>query len=84
MAQTITIAELKTWDKEMLLPSEVAAVTGMDPQWLRDAPQLRPEWVPFPFVLTPFRNGSGKCRVRFPRLALIRWMEGHGLEKKGA
>ncbi len=65
----MTIDDLYAMKKETLIPREVSEVTGLNAHWLRLAARNHPEWIPFPFVI----SGS---RTLFPRMALIRWLEG--------
>jgi hypothetical protein len=56
-------------DREYLIPREVAAVLGTDPQYIRVAAKQEPERLGFPVCIIG-------CRVKVPRRAFIAWMEG--------
>lgn len=65
----MTLDDVRKIDREYLLPSEVAAVIGCDPQAIRVWARQRPQELGFHVSVI----GS---RVKIPRLAFIRWMEG--------
>lgn len=65
----MTLSEIKASDKLMLTPADVAPVLGCDPQDIRVAARQRPDLLGFNFSVI----GS---RVKIPRLAFIRWVEG--------
>lgn len=69
MAKRITVEQLKAMDQDMLTPAIVAKVIGCDPYGLTMQVRQWPDRIPFPFIVL----GN---RTKFPRLALIRWMEG--------
>lgn len=66
----MTLDEIRSLDREYLIPREVAPVLGVDPQDVRVAARLCPERLGFNVAVI----GS---RVKIPRLAFIRWMEGN-------
>ena len=65
----MTLDEIRNSTKEVLTPSEVAEVLGCDPQDVRVAARQRPD-------LLGFNVAVIGTRVKVPRLAFIRWMEG--------
>lgn len=65
----MTLDEIKASDKSVLTPAEVAEVLGCDPQDVRVAARQRPD-------LLGFNVAVIGTRVKVPRLAFIRWMEG--------
>jgi len=67
---TVTLDEIRNSTKEVLTPAEVAPVLGCDPQDIRVAAKQHPERLGFNVAVIG-------TRVKVPRLAFIRWMEGH-------
>lgn len=65
----MTLDEIRNSTKEVLTPAEVAEVLGCDPQDVRVAAKLHPERLGFNVAVIG-------TRVKVPRLAFIRWMEG--------
>ena len=65
----MTLTEIKASDKPMLTPADVAPVLGCDPQDIRVAARQRPDLLGFNFTVIG-------TRVKNPRLAFIKWMEG--------
>lgn len=65
----MTINEIKDYPKEYLTPAQVAPVLGCDPQDVRVQAKQHPERLGFNVSVI----GS---RVKIPRLAFIKWMEG--------
>ena len=65
----MTLTEIKALDKPMLTPQEVAEVLGCDAQDVRVQARQCPERLGFNVCVI----GS---RVKVPRLAFIRWVEG--------
>lgn len=65
----MTLDEIKASDKSVLTPAEVAEVLGCDAQDVRVAARQRPD-------LLGFNVAVIGTRVKVPRLAFIRWMEG--------
>ena len=65
----MTLDEIRNSTKEVLTPAEVAPILGCDPQDIRVAARMAPERLGFNVAVI----GS---RVKVPRLAFIRWMEG--------
>ena len=65
----MTMEEIRTTGKDMLSPLDVAEVLGSDPQTIRLTAKIAPERVGYPFTFT----GN---RMKIPRIAFLRWMEG--------
>ena len=65
----MTVDELKAMNCEVITPAVAAAVLRCDPHYIRVAARTNPGLLGFPTVLI----GS---RVKIPRLALIRFLEG--------
>lgn len=65
----MTLNELRDYPKEFLTPAQIAPILGCDPQDIRVAARLRPD-------LLGFSVSVIGTRVKVPRLAFIRWMEG--------
>lgn len=65
----MTLEELKTMDKDVITPTVAAQVLGCDPQWIRVAARQNKALLGFPVVIL----GS---RVKIPRQAFIKFMEG--------
>jgi len=65
----MTLNEIKASDKTMLTPTDVAEVLRADPQDVRIAAKRCPERLGFNVAVIG-------TRVKIPRLAFIRWMEG--------
>lgn len=65
----MTLSDVRAMDREYLIPREVAAVLGADPQFIRVAARQEPERLGFPVCIIG-------CRVKVPRRAFIAWMEG--------
>lgn len=66
----LTLDELRSMETEVLTPDMVARATECDPQYIRVAAREEPELLGYPVILV----GN---RVKIPRRAFIRWMEGH-------
>lgn len=65
----MTLNEIRNIDREYLIPREVAPILGVDPQDIRVAARQCPERLGFNVTVIG-------TRVKIPRLAFIRWMEG--------
>lgn len=65
----MTLDEIKALDREYLIPREVAGVLGCDQFKINVAAREHPERLGFNVAVI----GS---RVKIPRRAFIRWMEG--------
>lgn len=65
----MTLDEIKACDKPTLTPAEIADVLNCDPQDVRVAARQRPDLLGFNVTVIG-------TRVKVPRLAFIRWMEG--------
>ena len=65
----MTLNEMREYDKDYLTPAQVAPALGSDPQSIRVWARLKPKELGFPVI----RLGN---RVKIPRMAFIRYMEG--------
>ena len=65
----LTLDDLRAMTREAITPALAAQVLQCDPQWIRVAARQDKSLLGFPVVLL----GS---RVKIPRLAFIRFMEG--------
>lgn len=65
----MTLNEIRNLDREYLVPREVAPLLGCDQYSINVAAKQCPELLGFNVALI----GS---RVKIPRLAFIKWMEG--------
>ena len=65
----MTLNEMRNIDREYLIPREVAPILGVDPQDIRVAAKQYSERLGFNVTVIG-------TRVKIPRLAFIRWMEG--------
>lgn len=65
----MTLDEIKASDKTVLTPSEIAEVLKADAQDIRLMAKRNPERLGFNVSVIG-------TRVKVPRLAFIRWMEG--------
>lgn len=66
----MTLDEIKSSDKVMLTPADVAEALGVDPQGIRVMAHEQPERLGFPVVVCG-RNGRA---VRIPRVAFLRYI----------
>lgn len=65
----MTLDEMKSCPREFLIPREVAPLLGCDPYAINVAAKQCPERLGFHVSVIG-------TRVKIPRLAFIRWMEG--------
>lgn len=65
----MTLDEIRSLDREYLIPREIAPILGCDPQDVRVAAKQCPERLGFNVSVV----GS---RVKIPRRAFINWMDG--------
>ena len=65
----MTLDEMKRSDRPMLTPYDISEVLGSDPATIRLTAREFPERIGYPFTFT----GN---RMKVPRVAFIRWMEG--------
>lgn len=65
----MTLDEIRNSTKEVLTPADIADVLNADPQDIRVAARQRPD-------LLGFNVAVIGTRVKVPRLAFIKWMEG--------
>lgn len=66
----MTLQDIKQMDKDVITPAEAAQVVGCDPQLIRLEARERPENLGFPVIIV-------KSRIKIPRVAFIRYMEGN-------
>ena len=71
MGAKTTLEDIKKMDKDTISPAVVGPVIGCDPHYIRLTAREAPEELPFPVI-------TCRSRVRIPRLAFIRFMEGAG------
>lgn len=65
----MTLSEIRESGKMFLTPRDIAGVLGSDPQTIRVTARMQPERIGFSFTFT----GN---RMKIPRLAFLRFMEG--------
>lgn len=65
----MTLSEIKALNVDVITPAQAAGPLNCDPQYIRVAARQRPELLGFPVTLI-------RSRVKIPRLAFIRYMEG--------
>ena len=65
----MTLAEIRSLDRDVITPAEAAGALQCDPQYIRCAAAQCPEMLGFPII----RIGN---RTKIPRLAFIRYMDG--------
>jgi hypothetical protein len=65
----MTLDEIRNSTKEVLTPADIADVLNADPQDIRVQAKRNPERLGFNVAVIG-------TRVKVPRLAFIRWMEG--------
>ena len=65
----MTLAELKELDKEVITPAEAASLLCCNPHWIREAARQDKSLLGFPVTII-------RSRVKIPRLAFIRYLEG--------
>lgn len=66
---SLTLREIKNLDRDILTPNIVAGALEVSPQWIRLTAREAPDELGFPVIV------AGN-RVKIPRLAFIRFMEG--------
>lgn len=66
----MTIEDIKSSDKVMLTPADVAEALGVDPQGIRVMAHEQPERLGFPVTVCG-RNGRA---VRIPRIAFLKYL----------
>lgn len=67
----MTLAEIRSMEKDWLTPAEVGEVLGCDPQGIRVSAWQDRERLGFPVIIIGHR-------VKIPREGFIRFMEGRG------
>ena len=65
----MTLAEIKELKQDIITPAQAAGALGCDPNYIRTAARQRPELLGFPVTLI-------RSRVKIPRIAFIKYMEG--------
>jgi len=65
----MTIDEIKTCDREYLIPREIAPILGIDQQSIRVMARQCPERLGFTVAVIG-------TRTKIPRRAFLRWLEG--------
>lgn len=65
----MTLEELKKLDKDVITPAVAAQVLQCDPHWIRVAAHQDKSLLGFPVIIL-------NSRVKIPRLAFIKYMEG--------
>ena len=70
MVIDVTIEDIKTSDKVMLTPADIAEALGVDAQGIRVMAHEQPERLGFQVVICG-RNGRA---VRIPRLAFLKFL----------
>lgn len=68
----MTLQEIQLSDKAMLIPADVCEVLGCKPYSINVQAQEDPGKLGFPVAVIG-------TRVRIPRVAFLRWLEGEGL-----
>lgn len=66
----MTLQDIKQMEKDVITPAEAAQVVGCDPQLIRLEARERPENLGFPVIIV-------RSRIKIPRVAFIRYMEGN-------
>ncbi len=70
----MTLDEIRNSTKEVLTPADIAPVLGADPQDIRLQAKRNPERLGFNVAVIG-------TRVKVPRMAFLRWMEGERWER---
>ena len=75
----MTLAEIETYDKEILTPAQVAPLLSTDQQTFRLRARLRPDLIPFPVIVI-------KSRVKIHRRPFLNYMKygNPGISEEGA
>jgi len=63
----MTIEDIKSLDREMLIAAEVAPILGTDPNLIRHQAHKNPEALGFPVIVM-------KSRVKIPRIPFLRFI----------
>lgn len=69
----LTLEDVKAMKGEVITPAVAAEILGADPHWLRIAARTRPELLGFSVIVM----GS---RVKIPRRAFVKFMEGDAVD----
>lgn len=67
-----TLEEIRNMTDDFLIPAQIAPILGCDPNHLRRQARCNPDLLGFPVVVL----GKNNSRLKIPRLAFIRFMEG--------
>lgn len=67
----MTLDEIKNYSREYLTSAQIADLLGCDPQDIRVTAKVAPGKLGFNVAVIG-------TRVKVPRLAFVRWMEGKG------
>lgn len=65
----MTLDDLRSMDRETITPAIASKVLNCDPQWIRVAAHQNKSLLGFPVMIL-------NSRVKIPRLAFIKFMEG--------
>ena len=65
----MTLSEIKSSDKAVLVPTDIAEVLGVNPHSIRLVAHDRPELLGFPVIVVG-------TRVKIPRKPFIQYIEG--------
>lgn len=65
----MSLDDIRSMDCEVLTPAQVAPLIGADPQSIRVTAHANPARLGFPVIIC-------RRRVKIPRLAFIKFMEG--------
>ena len=68
----MTLQEIRASDKAMLIPAEVSEVLGCNPYSINVQAKEDPRKLGFPICVIG-------TRVRIPRVAFLKWLEGAGM-----
>lgn len=63
----MTIEEIKNYDRDYLVPAQVASVLGCDPHWIRVAARNNPEQL-------GFKVCTLNTRIKIPRISFLKFM----------
>lgn len=65
----MTLTEIKALDRDVITPAQAAGALNCNPHWIRLMARQQPELLGFPVTVI-------RSRVKIPRVAFIRYMEG--------
>ena len=72
----MTVQDIMQMDKDGITPAEAAQVVGCDPQLIRLEAREKPENLGFPVIIV-------RSRIKIPRMAFIKYMEGEMVPETG-